>query len=388
MGKTRKQRIFSKRHGYLPPANDEKIVLILKQLENLITCVRINQVEEDGFYRKQIKKRLNCNHNTIVKWGNIGFNNPRAYLEGIRTGRPEIPQKIQTQVLGKRTNKRFSTRKAGIQLGISHTTVKNILNDAEFKWKVRPRATRLTANHKNARLKFCEKYKNQNLSWWDKILVTDSKVFLLDGGRNPKHHERWVFDSEELDLGEVEKYSKGLHIYGGMTSKGLTQLIFIDGIIDGERYVNEILPILTDLTGRTEETQDITTTALFDDNEDWIFEQDHATCDDKNVVQEYLMENVPDFFSKYDVSAKMDDLWCIERIWAVVSNKVYGEGQNQPKSLLELKRRIIKAWNSLNSKILRKAVHQMPLIVNEIIKRKGGRVSRFKQHCECRLCVE
>ncbi len=273
-------------------------------------------------------------------------------------------------------------------MGISHTTVKNILNDAEFKWKVRPRATRLTANHKNARLKFCEKYKNQNLSWWDKILVTDSKVFLLDGGRNPKHHGRWVFDSEELDLWEVEKYSKGLHVYGGMTSKGLTQLIFIDGIIDGERYMNEILPILTDLTDRTEETQDITTTALFDDNEDWIFEQDHATCHDNHVVQEYLMENVPDFFSKYDVPAKMDDLWCIERIWAVVSNKVYGEGQNQPKSLQELKRRIIKAWNSLNSKILRKAVHQMPLIVNEIIKRKGGRVSRFKQHCECRLCVE
>ncbi len=73
MGKTRKQRIFSKRHGYLPPANDEKIILTLKQLENLITRVRINQMEEDGFYRKQIKKRLNCNHNTIVKWGNIGF---------------------------------------------------------------------------------------------------------------------------------------------------------------------------------------------------------------------------------------------------------------------------------------------------------------------------
>jgi hypothetical protein len=57
-------------------------------------------------------------------------------------------------------------------------------------------------------------------------------------------------------------------------------------------------------------------------------------------------------------------------------------------NLPKLKRRIIKAWNSLNLKILKKTVHQMPLIVNEIINRKGGRVSRFKQHCECRLCVE
>ncbi|CAF1648003.1 unnamed protein product, partial [Didymodactylos carnosus] len=61
---------------------------------------------------------------------------------------------------------------------------------------------------------------------------TDSKVFLLSDGRNPKHHGRWVFDSEELDLWEVDKYSKGLHVYGGMTSKGLSQLVFINGIID------------------------------------------------------------------------------------------------------------------------------------------------------------
>ncbi|CAF2718538.1 unnamed protein product [Rotaria sp. Silwood2] len=136
--------------------------------------------------------------------------------------------------------------------------------------RVRPRATKLTDYHKKERLKFC--------------------------GRNPKHHRRWVFDSEELDLWEVKKFSKGLHVYGGMTSKALTPLIFINGNINGERYVNEILPILTDVQGRTKETNDITTTILFDDNEDWIFEQNHATCHDTNIVQEYLTQNVSDFF--------------------------------------------------------------------------------------------
>ncbi|CAF0841086.1 unnamed protein product [Rotaria sordida] len=345
-------------------------------------------MEEDGFYRKQIQKRLNCNHNTIIKWGKIGFDNPRAFLEGVRTGRPEVSRNIEKLVLRKRTNKSFSLRKTGLQLGISHTTVKNILNDAELKWKVRPIATKLTVNHKKTRLKFCEEHKDQNLSWWDKILVTDSKVFLLSGGRNPKHHGRWVFDSEELDLWEVDKYSKGLHVYGGMTSKGLSQLVFISGIIDGERYVNEVLPILTDVQGRTEVTDDITRTSLFDDNEDWIFEQDHATCHDSNVAQEYLRQSVPDFFNKNEAPAKLDDLWCIERIWVVVANKVYGGGQKQPKSLPALKRRIIEAWKSLDSKILRKTVHQMPLRAKEIVKRKGGRFGSFKQHCKCQLCVE
>ncbi|CAF3871801.1 unnamed protein product, partial [Rotaria sp. Silwood1] len=276
MGKTRRKRRYLKKNGCLPPTNNEKIVLTSRQLENLITRVRINQMEEDGFYRKQIQKRLNSNPTTINKWGKIGFDNPRAFLEGVRTGRPEVSRTIEKSVLRKRTNKSFNLRKTGLQLNISHTTVKNILNDAELKWKVRPTATKLTVNHKKQRLKFCKEYKDRDLSWWDKLLITDSKIFLLSGGSNPKQHGRWVFDSEELDLWEVDKFAKGLHVYGGMTSKGVSQLVFINGIIDGERYVNEVLPILIDIQERTEETDDVTTTALFDDNDDWIFEQDHA----------------------------------------------------------------------------------------------------------------
>ncbi len=58
MGKTRKERRYLKKNGCLPPTNNEKIVLTSRQLENLITRVRINQMEEDGFYRKQIQKRM------------------------------------------------------------------------------------------------------------------------------------------------------------------------------------------------------------------------------------------------------------------------------------------------------------------------------------------
>lgn len=110
----------------------------------------------------------------------------------------------------------------------------------------------------------------------------------------------------------MEKYPIGLHAYGGMTSKGLVQLTFTDGIIGHERYISEILSMLTGLKGRTEEAQDMTSTTLFGDDRYWIFEQDQATCHDNNIVQPYLMKNVSDFFSKFNVSAKIDDLSCIE----------------------------------------------------------------------------
>lgn len=71
-----------------------------------------------------------------------------------------------------------------------------------------------------------------------------------------------------------------------------------------------------------------------------------------------------------------------------MTSKVYGQGQgqDQPESLEVLKKRIIKAWKSLDVKMLRKAVHQMPLRMKEIIKKNGCRVTYFKQHCECDLC--
>ena len=78
----------------------------------------------------------------------------------------------------------------------------------------------------------------------------------------------------------------------------------------------------------------------------------------------------------------------VAHLWAVMTNKVYEKGQNQLKSLPQLQRRITKAWKSLDSKLLRKPVHQMLLRAHEIVKKGGGRVSGFKQHCECRLRVE
>ena len=190
MGKTRRERIHFNRTGTSSPSKDDKVTLTPKQLENMVIRVRINQLVQDGVQLKDIEKRLKCTDTTITKWKNIGFTDPKVCLDRTRTGRPEVSLEIETAVLEKRRNKNFSSRKAGLELGVSYRTVHNILHDAGLKWKIKPKATRLTDYHKKARLKFCKQYKDQDLLCWDKILITDSKVFLLKGGRNPKHHER------------------------------------------------------------------------------------------------------------------------------------------------------------------------------------------------------
>jgi hypothetical protein len=51
--------------------------------------------------------------------GEIGFDNPKAFLEGVLTGRPDVSRSIEKKVLRKRTKKSFSSRKTGLQLGTS-----------------------------------------------------------------------------------------------------------------------------------------------------------------------------------------------------------------------------------------------------------------------------
>jgi hypothetical protein len=390
MGKLRKQRLSQHNKVALTShvVEKKKITLTENQLKNLITRVRINQMSQCGMTRPQIQKELKCGEKTIRRWLGVGFNDPLDYIEEGRTGRPEVPIEIEDTVLAERKMKTFTPRKMAKQLGVSHMTVVRILEDADAKWTVKPKTSRITEAHKKARLKFCEEYQNKDLEWWDKILVTDSKIFLLDGGHNPRYHGQWLLAGEEIELWQVDKYSSGLHVYGGMTSRGLTKLIFINGSVTGERYVNEILPSLTNVETRKKVTKNVTTTKLFDQNDDWIFEHDHARAHDSNIAQEWLFENVPCFFCKDETPAKLDDLWCIERIWAVMTYKVYGDGQGQPATLDELMERIITAWKSLNVKMLRKCVHQMPLRMKQIIKNKGGRIVYFKQHCECDDCKE
>lgn len=389
MGRKRKQRLVQKYHGLsLPDPIEKKFTLTEKQVRDMVTRVSIARMYQDGKNRSEIKKELNTSFDTIDRWKLTDLNDHLAFVENPRTGRKEISTQIENKIFQKRKNKHFSSRKAATELGISYKSVQNILNDAEANWRVSEKVTSIKEHHKKARLKFCKEHYNKDLSFFDKILITDSKIFTLHGGRNPRHHGRWVFAWEEVEHWGVDKFSPSLHVYGGMTSKGLTDLVFIHGSITGQRYVAEVLPTLLSVKYRINESNDVTCTKLFEDNDDWIFEQDHATSHDSAVAQNYLEENAPNFFKKQEVPAKLDDVWCIERIWAVMTYKVYGQGQGQPKSLDELKKRIIKGWKSLEVKMLRKAVHQMPLRMKEIIEKKGGRVTQFKESCDCELCHE
>ena len=116
----------------------------------------------------------------------------------------------------------------------------------------------------------------------------------------------------------------------------------------------------------------------------FTLEQDHASIHDSNYTQKWCQEHVPNFLSKSETPAKMDDIWCIERLWGVMTKKVYE--YPAPKTMEELKERIVNCWNDISSKTLRKMVHQMPLRIKEVLRIKGNKLINFKQSCQCSFC--
>ena len=88
----------------------------------------------------------------------------------------------------------------------------------------------LTAEHKRLRVKFCTWLKNKNLAFFDKLLVTDSKYFALDGGYNPQNSRYWRINANEMPVHELEKYPSKIHLYGGISSNACTNLIKVGGM--------------------------------------------------------------------------------------------------------------------------------------------------------------
>lgn len=124
---------------------------------------------------------------------------------------------------------------------------------------------------------------------------------------------------------------------------------------------------------------------MFPNPKEFIFQQDHASSHDSNLSQEWCQANLNNFLNKESTPSKLDDFWPIERLWAILTSRVYREPR--PKTILSLKKRIKKCWKEIEQSTLTKLVHQLPLRLLEIEKRNGGRIIDFKGHCKCQFCL-
>ena len=140
---------------------------------------------------------------------------------------------------------------------------------------------------------------------------------------------------------------------------------------------------------------------LFQKNGDMIFEQDFAQPHCTNANQEFMEKNfpahTPTLWRYEDVDPlffgpKWDDFWCIERLWAIHSQRVYRNPR--PTHIDGVMRRLREEVRNTDPKTLTKLVHELSVKMNEIYQLKGAKIpSNFAPRksplaCSCNVCIE
>lgn len=131
-------------------------------------------------------------------------------------------------------------------------------------------------------------------------MFSDEKKFNVDGVYNSQNDRIWAVDRPEADqkgaIHQKQKFPRGVMVWLGASAKGLTKLIIFEkGTVTTDVYLEKVLPIAK---------------KYGDDNfeNNWIYQQDGASCHTAKRSIDWITENMPRFIPKERWPANSPDL--------------------------------------------------------------------------------
>ena len=155
-------------------------------------------------------------------------------------------------------------------------------------------------------------------------------------------------------LKQRAKHPIKVHVWGGISKRGATNVIIFSGIMDAERleriFEAGLLPFLRD-----------------------VFPDGHRLQQDNDPKHASL--RIEDFFEEKGVNwwptpPESPDLNPIENIWG--SLKQYLRNVYKPKNLEELKNGIQQFWVTLTPKVCTRYIQHIQKVIPKVIENNGG----------------
>ena len=350
-----------------------------------------------GLTNQQIANKVGCGIATAKRWKTAEISaDALCTNQGHGGGRPrtKTTSHWKDQIDRSRLNaEQFSLRRFESdhkdQDGPSYSSVRRVLKKLKlFPFKKNKVGT-INQWQQDARFSWCRVAAGMNLAWYESLCITDSKIFRLDGGRNHQNDRDWLTREERktADLRySKDKFPKSVHVYGGMSARGLTKLVVVKGNVNSDMYIRRVLPvILKEPMARRRSTGTAVQRKMFPNPKKFIFEQDHASSHDSNRTQDYVSRTAPDLLDKSQTCSKLDDFWCIERQWGYMTGEVFKS--LRPKTVEELTKRIFEVWENTPVDQLRASVHDMRARAAYIVQLDGNKITdRNYQPCGCAFC--
>ena len=112
----------------------------------------------------------------------------KSLLDKKRVGRPvSKSDKIEDLLINAIRDPKFSTQSFAAEHGVSKEIVRLNLHKMGFNPFKKPKISNFNETHRLKRLEFCKKWVEKPLEFFEDLLITDSKIFRLDGGYNPQN---------------------------------------------------------------------------------------------------------------------------------------------------------------------------------------------------------
>ena len=291
-----------------------------------------------------------------------------------RSGRPRsirtnaLKKKIKNQIV---CNPRRSARLIAKQLEIKQTTVRRVIKDHLGLVAFRPvKVHYLNDAEKQRRKVLCNRLSRRfPKSCIDNILFSDEKIFRFDDKLIPQNERIYAKSSKDipdkLKYRKKKSFPRGCMVWGGISAKGKTRLIFVDdGVkINTTSYIEKILqPIFKFDIPR-----------IFGADK-YIFQQDSAPSHKSKKSQQFLTEKC-EFIEHKDWPSNSPDLNPMDYfVWGTMEMMLK---KKKYRTFTGFKKSIKAVWEELPQDQIVRACREWYTRLKMVKEHDGGWIEKY-----------
>ncbi|MEZ0498438.1 transposase, partial [Sphingomonas sp. IW22] len=241
---------------------------------------------------------------------------------------------------------------------LSVHTIRRRLNDGG-RFAVKPIVKpMLTSINKKKRLQWAKQHRQWTAQQWRKVIFSDESSFEIQLA-----HPRFVRCGSEplsaLHMVQRVKQPMKVMIWGCMSYHGFGRIHVVDGSMNTHKYIDVLNTCLIPQADQWY-------------NEEWIFQQDNATCHTSKLSKMFMHNKGIDILPWPPCSPDMNP---IETLWAVIKDKLRKLTITNKNELINKILGICHRDNEVNAKLREtcvKLVDGMPRRIDALIKGNGG----------------